>query len=145
LLTLPKDVFSTTLENTVIYHIKLNSCSIPIQNEQYVITFNNLVIPALNQMHLHVSSGRGKKDAEWEFNLLIELQGDSTYDFNSIDFRYLVITIQMHLWKFPNKLRVSCLDKISIFFFSWNKQQNVLRELFCKHAKNNKAMTLEGE
>jgi hypothetical protein len=145
LLTLPKDVFSTTLENTVIYHIKLNSSSIPIQNEQYVITFNNLVIPALNQIHLHVSSGRGKKDAEWEFNLLIELQGDSTYDFNSIDFRYLVITIQMLLWKFPNKLRVSCLDKISIFFFSWNKQQNVLRELFCKHAKNNKAMTLEGE
>jgi hypothetical protein len=138
-------VFSTTLENTVIYHIKLNSSSIPIQNEQYVITFNNLVIPALNQIHLHVSSGRGKKDAEWEFNLLIELQGDSTYDFNSIDFRYLVITIQMLLWKFPNKLRVSCLDKISIFFFSWNKQQNVLRELFCKHAKNNKAMTLEGE
>jgi hypothetical protein len=138
-------VFSTTLENTVIYHIKLNSSSIPIQNEQYVITFNNLVIPALNQINLHVSSGRGKKDAEWEFYFLIELQGDSTYDFNSIDFRYLVITIQMLLWKFPNKLRVSCLDKISIFFFSWNKQQNVLRELFCKHAKNNKAMTLEGE
>lgn len=143
--TLPTGIFSATLKNTIIYHIELNSCSIPIHNEQYVITFHNLVIPALNQINLHVSSGRGKKDAEWEFNLLIELQGDSTYDFNSIDFRYLVITIQMLLWKFPNKLRVSCLDKISIFFFSWNKQQNVLRELFCKHAKNNKAMTLEGE
>lgn len=45
--SLPKNMFSAALEDAVIYHIKLNSRSFPIYNEKYVISFHNLVIPAI--------------------------------------------------------------------------------------------------
>lgn len=43
-------MLSTALENAVIYQIELDSCSLPIHYEQYVVTFHNLVVPAFNQI-----------------------------------------------------------------------------------------------
>lgn len=43
-------MLSAAFENVVVYQIKLDSCSLSIHNEQYVITFHNLVVPAFIQI-----------------------------------------------------------------------------------------------
>ena len=46
---LPKHMFSATLEDTIVYKIKLNSSSLSIHYERYVICFHYLIIPAITK------------------------------------------------------------------------------------------------
>lgn len=43
-------MLSAAFKYAVINQIKLNSCSLPVHNEHYVITFHNLVVPASSKM-----------------------------------------------------------------------------------------------
>lgn len=43
---LSKNMFPATLEDTVVYQIKLNSSSLSVHYEHYVICFHYLIIPA---------------------------------------------------------------------------------------------------
>lgn len=43
---LPERVLPASLEDAVVYHIKLNAGPLPVHNEQDVIAFHDLVIPA---------------------------------------------------------------------------------------------------
>lgn len=38
-----------TLEDAIVYEIELNSRSLTVHNEQYVISFHDLVVPAFHQ------------------------------------------------------------------------------------------------
>lgn len=44
---LPEDVLSAPLEYAVIYEIELDSCPLPIHDEQDVVGFHDLIVPAL--------------------------------------------------------------------------------------------------
>lgn len=44
--SLPKRMLPASLKNAVVYQIKLNPGSLPVHNEENVIAFHNLVIPA---------------------------------------------------------------------------------------------------
>jgi hypothetical protein len=45
-------MLSAAFKYAVINEIKLNSCSLPVHNEQYVISFHNLVVPAQVQRRI---------------------------------------------------------------------------------------------
>lgn len=44
--SLSEYMFPAAFKNAVVYQVKLNSCSLPINYEENVVTFNNLVVPA---------------------------------------------------------------------------------------------------